>query len=128
MAVKFLKATQVGTLYNEGETAGFDDDVAERLVQQGFARFGKAKRAVVVQEPAEIIPPLVPQPAVVSRGAYEPTAAVVLTPEGVTTEPTDAANAPGLTTESVPTGDKPAEDQPPFIPAKPSKPAKPAGA
>lgn len=37
MAVKFLKPCQQGTLYNEGETAAFDDETEKRLVDQGFA-------------------------------------------------------------------------------------------
>lgn len=37
MAVKILKPTQVGTLYNEGEVAGFDEETEARLIEQGFA-------------------------------------------------------------------------------------------
>lgn len=37
MAVKFLKSTQVGTLYNEGEIAGFDADIEKKLVDSKVA-------------------------------------------------------------------------------------------
>lgn len=37
MAVKFLKPCQQGTLYNEGEIAGFDKETEERLIEQKFA-------------------------------------------------------------------------------------------
>lgn len=37
MAVKFLKPCQQGTLYNEGEIAGFDKETEARLVKQSFA-------------------------------------------------------------------------------------------
>lgn len=37
MAVKFLKPTTVGTLYGEGEIAGFDEATEESLIKQEFA-------------------------------------------------------------------------------------------
>jgi len=43
MAVKFLKPCQQGTLYNEGEIAGFDKETEARLIKQGFAEQAKAK-------------------------------------------------------------------------------------
>ena len=41
MAVKFLKPCQQGTLYNAGETAGFDAETEKRLVDQNFAEVVK---------------------------------------------------------------------------------------
>lgn len=37
MAVKFLKPTQQGTLYEEGEIAAFDKEIEDRLIKQKFA-------------------------------------------------------------------------------------------
>ncbi|MGK2287239.1 hypothetical protein [Pedomonas sp. V897] len=37
MAVKFLKPTNVGTLYNKDEIAGFSPEIEEALVKQGDA-------------------------------------------------------------------------------------------
>jgi len=37
MAVKFLKPTQVGTLYNEGEVAGFDEETEVKLIEAEVA-------------------------------------------------------------------------------------------
>lgn len=45
MAVKFTKTTQVGTLYNEGEIAGFDDETEKQLVDAGVAEPLKAEKA-----------------------------------------------------------------------------------
>ena len=45
VAVKFLRDCQQGTLYNEGEVAGFDVATAERLCEQGFAEPFKAPKA-----------------------------------------------------------------------------------
>lgn len=44
--VKFLKPCQQGTLYNKGETAKFEKDVEERLVQQGFAEAVEPKAKI----------------------------------------------------------------------------------
>ncbi|MEK9211517.1 hypothetical protein [Sphingomonas sp. 2378] len=41
MAVKFLETTQVGTLYNKGEIASFDEKTEKELVE--------AKTAVAVK-------------------------------------------------------------------------------
>ena len=49
MAVKFLKPCQQGSLYNKGEIAGFDKDVEERLIKQGFAEAVKSD----AKKPAE---------------------------------------------------------------------------
>ncbi len=51
MAVKFLKPCQQGTLYNEGEIAGFDDATEARLVKQEFAE--KVKATPKTEKPAE---------------------------------------------------------------------------
>jgi hypothetical protein len=45
MAVKFLKPCQQGTLYNEGEVAGFDKETEARLVKQGFAEAVKVEKS-----------------------------------------------------------------------------------
>lgn len=45
MAVKFLKPCQQGTLYNEGEIAGFDKATEARLIKQGFAEAVKPEKA-----------------------------------------------------------------------------------
>jgi hypothetical protein len=45
MAVKFLRPCQQGTLYNEGEIAGFDKETEERLVKQKFAELVKAEKS-----------------------------------------------------------------------------------
>lgn len=37
MAVKFLKSTQVGTLYNESEVAGFDEETEAKLIEAEVA-------------------------------------------------------------------------------------------
>lgn len=42
-AVKFLMPHTVGALYNEGEIAGFDDDVADDLIERKIAEAVKAK-------------------------------------------------------------------------------------
>lgn len=48
-AVKFLMPWTVGALYNEGEVAGFEDDVADDLIERKIAEAvktgGKAKPA-----------------------------------------------------------------------------------
>lgn len=41
MAIKFLKPCQQGTLYNENEIAGFDEETENRLIKQGFAEAAK---------------------------------------------------------------------------------------
>lgn len=38
-AVRFVDSIKLGALYNAGETAGFDEALADHLVQQGFAEF-----------------------------------------------------------------------------------------
>lgn len=43
-AIKFLAAATVGTLYNEGEVAGFEDHVADDLIEQGVAEEVKAEK------------------------------------------------------------------------------------
>lgn len=43
MAVKFLTQTQVGTLYNEGEIASFDEKTEEELVKAKVAEPVKGK-------------------------------------------------------------------------------------
>jgi len=45
MAVKFIKPCQQGTLYNEGEVAGFDRETEGRLIKQGFAERHTEKAA-----------------------------------------------------------------------------------
>lgn len=45
MAVKFLKTTQVGTLYNEGEIAGFDEKSEAELIEAGVAEAVKSDKA-----------------------------------------------------------------------------------
>ncbi|WP_294302164.1 hypothetical protein [uncultured Sphingomonas sp.] len=52
MAVTFLKPTQQGTLYNEGETASFDKETEKRLVDQGFAKATKAGKGDEPETPA----------------------------------------------------------------------------
>lgn len=42
--VKFLIAYQAGALYNEGETAGFEDDVADDLIKRDIAVAAKAPK------------------------------------------------------------------------------------
>lgn len=37
MAVKFMRSTNVGTLYNKGEIAGFSPEIEAALVKQGDA-------------------------------------------------------------------------------------------
>lgn len=43
MAVKFLTSAQVGTLYNEGEIAAFDDETEAKLIEAKVAEAVKAK-------------------------------------------------------------------------------------
>lgn len=45
MAVKFLTPTQVGTLYNEGEIASFDDKTEDELIKAKVAEAVKARAA-----------------------------------------------------------------------------------
>lgn len=47
MAIRFLQTAQVGTLYNEGEVAGFDRKTEEDLVKRKIAERHTAK----VEEP-----------------------------------------------------------------------------
>ena len=42
-AVKFLMPHTVGSLYNEGEIAGFEDDVADDLIERKIAEAVKSK-------------------------------------------------------------------------------------
>ena len=44
-AVKFLMPHTIGTLYNEGEVAGFEDDVAADLIERKIAEKAPAKGA-----------------------------------------------------------------------------------
>jgi hypothetical protein len=41
-AVKFLMPYTLGALYNEGEVAGFDDDIAADLIERKIAEPAKA--------------------------------------------------------------------------------------
>jgi hypothetical protein len=51
MTVKFLETTQVGSLYNEGEIATFDDATEEKLIDAKVAEKVKAP-AKAEQKPA----------------------------------------------------------------------------
>lgn len=42
-AVKFLTDHRVGALYNEGEIAGFEDSVADDLIEREIAELVKGK-------------------------------------------------------------------------------------
>lgn len=44
MAVKFLTTAQVGTLYNEGEVAGFDKETEEKLIKAKVAERAKPEK------------------------------------------------------------------------------------
>ena len=44
MAVKFLQTTQAGTLYNEGEIAGFDEQTEKDLIDAGVAEAVKSDK------------------------------------------------------------------------------------
>ena len=43
MAVRFLTAHTLGSLYNQGEVAGFDDDTEADLIKRGIAELAKGK-------------------------------------------------------------------------------------
>lgn len=43
-AIKFLAAATVGTLYNVGEVAGFEDHIADDLIEQGVAEEVKLEK------------------------------------------------------------------------------------
>lgn len=54
-AIKFLTACTVGSLYNKGEVAGFEDAIADDLIKQGVAeahKAGKGDKGAPVSEPA----------------------------------------------------------------------------
>lgn len=51
--VHFVRPTKLGTLYNTGETAGFDEALADHLVQQGFAEFLSSEEAKPSKEKKE---------------------------------------------------------------------------
>lgn len=53
-AVKFLTDHRVGALYNEGEIAGFEDDVADDLIEREIAEpvKGKAKADPAAEQAA----------------------------------------------------------------------------
>ena len=42
MPVKFVRPCKLGTLYNKGEIAGFDEATEKRLVEQKYAEPYKA--------------------------------------------------------------------------------------
>lgn len=44
-AIKFLTPCTVGALYNEGEVAGFEDAVANDLIERGIAEPVKGKKS-----------------------------------------------------------------------------------
>lgn len=44
-AIKFLAACTVGSLYNKGEVAGFEDAIADDLIKQGVAEAHKAGKS-----------------------------------------------------------------------------------
>lgn len=44
-AIKFLSACTVGALYNAGEVAGFEDAVANDLIERGIAEPVKGKKS-----------------------------------------------------------------------------------
>lgn len=52
-AVKFLMPYTLGALYNEGEVAGFDDDIAADLIERKIAEPAKGAKAA----PAEPVDP-----------------------------------------------------------------------
>ncbi|EHM01417.1 hypothetical protein HMPREF9946_02156 [Acetobacteraceae bacterium AT-5844] len=79
--VTFLVPTRVGTLYNAGDVAGFEPEVADKLVKQGFAVAGSKKVAVPEgKEPQD--PPLQSDivPGEVSPDTTSPVDATVTTP------------------------------------------------
>lgn len=108
-AVTFTQPTRVGTLYNTGEVAGFEADVANRLIEQGFAKAGEVVldvpeppqrfqgEAPVVARPAEITPEIAPIRPV---EAQVPPAAEVTRTEEVPVEGTGVA--PGVVKTTVP--------------------------
>lgn len=50
-AVKFLKPTTIGTLYNVDDIAGFEPEVADGLIKQGLAEaVGKKGTAAKTDE------------------------------------------------------------------------------
>ncbi len=51
MAVKFMTQTQVGTLYNKGDVAGFDAATEKELIEAKVAVPVKAKDAEPAKEP-----------------------------------------------------------------------------
>ncbi|MEP2103085.1 MAG: hypothetical protein ABJP02_04925 [Parasphingorhabdus sp.] len=53
VAVKFLMPHTVGSLYNEGETAGFEKGVADDLVKRKIAEPAKTKKAKEDEPPAD---------------------------------------------------------------------------
>ncbi|MBP0493043.1 hypothetical protein [Roseomonas indoligenes] len=107
-AVKFTQPTRVGTLYNTGEVAGFEPEMARALMDQGFATTPDADldvpeapqrfqgEAPVIARPVEIRPDTAP---VVGALAQVPPAAVlrdnsaVVIPEGWATMRPSASSA-----------------------------------
>ena len=122
---------RLGTLFNTGETAAFEDAVADSLIAQGFAVAGKAK-VDAPPRPQTVTPAPLPVPRVAEvspRTVDLTTASVATTPSAEATEADARADtgalqpAPG-TSDGKPadsTSDKKAGDKPEFIPTKPGK-------
>lgn len=53
--IRFVHPTKLGTLYNAGEMAGFEETLADHLVQQGFAEFLSTEEVAPPTE--EVTPP-----------------------------------------------------------------------
>ncbi|MFC4169611.1 hypothetical protein [Teichococcus aestuarii] len=78
--VTFQVSARVGTLYNPGEHASFDDDVADALVRQGYAVAGIRKGLGPDPRPDE---PLVPLRAI-APAEVSPATVSVLTAQVMT--------------------------------------------
>lgn len=88
--VTFTQPTRVGTLYNTGETAGFDAAMAEGLVAQGFAVWGAA--AIDVPEPPQRAgseAPVTAAPAEITPATAGLQTTLAQVPAAVTIDPRD---------------------------------------
>lgn len=52
-AIKFLMPFTLGALYNEGEVAGFDDEIADDLIKRKIAEPAKGGKASKAPEPVD---------------------------------------------------------------------------
>jgi hypothetical protein len=117
----FLAATRAGTLYNRGDVAGFDDDVANRLVAQGLAREGVHEDLQPKSREPDPVTTLAGAIAVVDPGNTPVVPALVAKPAGAEVDPDTGAVTTATATPTADAATAATEGEPSFTPARPAR-------